>query len=253
MRDGGRVALERGFPYATVRELIKRGHRVEWNVGSYGGMFATPIINYPEVGILGVVAHEAEIGRGFQQLKRVVASVGIVAAVAASEPRPFTVGFAAETIDVLANDTFGPGASVTGVTDGTDGTVVNNGDGTVSYTPNGDFNGTDSFVYEVSDGAGGSAHHTILIWPHVIAFIAISLAAAMERLPKPGRLAIMAAIAVVACSRAAISLISRQGWVPSSSSNKSPVSRPVCCTSQVSPPSVVLNTPRSPPESRCGP
>jgi gamma-glutamyltranspeptidase/glutathione hydrolase len=37
MRDGGRVALERGFPYRTVRELIQRRHRVEWNVGGYGG------------------------------------------------------------------------------------------------------------------------------------------------------------------------------------------------------------------------
>jgi hypothetical protein len=34
------------------------------------------------------------------------------------------------------------------------GTAVNNGDGTVTYTPNGNFNGTDTFTYTVEDNAG---------------------------------------------------------------------------------------------------
>ena len=33
-----------------------------------------------------------------------------------------------------------------------------NGDGTVTYTPNADFNGTDSFTYTVTDGDGGTRH-----------------------------------------------------------------------------------------------
>lgn len=37
MTDGGRVALETGIPYQNIRELIKKGHRVEYNVGGYGG------------------------------------------------------------------------------------------------------------------------------------------------------------------------------------------------------------------------
>jgi len=37
MDDGGRVSLESGFPYETIRELIERGHQVGWNVGDYGG------------------------------------------------------------------------------------------------------------------------------------------------------------------------------------------------------------------------
>ncbi len=37
MSDGGQVSLETGFPYASIRELIRRGHRVGYNVGSYGG------------------------------------------------------------------------------------------------------------------------------------------------------------------------------------------------------------------------
>jgi len=37
MTDGGTVTLESGFPYETIRELVQRGHRVAWDVGSYGG------------------------------------------------------------------------------------------------------------------------------------------------------------------------------------------------------------------------
>ena len=37
MTDGGRVYLEDGFPYKTIRELEKIGHRVEFNVGGFGG------------------------------------------------------------------------------------------------------------------------------------------------------------------------------------------------------------------------
>ncbi len=33
----GTVFLETGFPYATVRALMEKGHRVGWNHGSYGG------------------------------------------------------------------------------------------------------------------------------------------------------------------------------------------------------------------------
>jgi gamma-glutamyltranspeptidase/glutathione hydrolase len=37
MTDGGQVFLETGIPYESVRELMKMGHRVGYNVGSYGG------------------------------------------------------------------------------------------------------------------------------------------------------------------------------------------------------------------------
>ena len=35
--------------------------------------------------------------------------------------------------------------------------MVDNGNGTFTYSPNGDFNGSDSFTYSVSDGNGGTA------------------------------------------------------------------------------------------------
>jgi gamma-glutamyltranspeptidase/glutathione hydrolase len=37
MTDGGKVSLESGFDYEVVRELVKKGHNVGFNVGDYGG------------------------------------------------------------------------------------------------------------------------------------------------------------------------------------------------------------------------
>ncbi len=37
MVDGGKLTLETGFAYSTIRELIHRGHSVGYNSGSYGG------------------------------------------------------------------------------------------------------------------------------------------------------------------------------------------------------------------------
>ena len=60
-------------------------------------------------------------------------------------------------IAVLGNDTDVDGDSLTvaSVTQAANGTVGNNG-GDVTYTPDLDFNGTDSFTYTVSDGNGGT-------------------------------------------------------------------------------------------------
>ncbi|UCH63379.1 MAG: tandem-95 repeat protein, partial [Fidelibacterota bacterium] len=58
------------------------------------------------------------------------------------------------TIDVLANDTDddGDALSVASVTQGANGSVVINVDGTVTYTPNENFSGSDSFTYTATDG-----------------------------------------------------------------------------------------------------
>lgn len=37
MEDGGILMLESGFPYETIRELMEKGHRIQWAVGPYGG------------------------------------------------------------------------------------------------------------------------------------------------------------------------------------------------------------------------
>ena len=37
MTDGGIVNLESGFTYETIRELLEKGHRIQWASGPYGG------------------------------------------------------------------------------------------------------------------------------------------------------------------------------------------------------------------------
>jgi hypothetical protein len=61
------------------------------------------------------------------------------------------------TVNVLFNDSDpnGDAMTVTGVTQGTHGTVTNNSDGTVTYDPV-CFQGMDSFTYTIDDGVGGT-------------------------------------------------------------------------------------------------
>lgn len=51
MTDGGVVNLETGFPYSTVRALMRKGHRIEFADGPYGGYQA--IARNPEGGWIG--------------------------------------------------------------------------------------------------------------------------------------------------------------------------------------------------------
>jgi hypothetical protein len=63
----------------------------------------------------------------------------------------------------LANDTDVDGdvLSVDSFTQPANGVVVDNGDDTLTYTPDADWNGTDSFTYTVSDGAGDRYGHGV--------------------------------------------------------------------------------------------
>ncbi len=76
-------------------------------------------------------------------------------------------GGAVTTINVLGNDTDPDStltaASITGFTQGANGTVVSNGDGTFIYTHNGSETVSDSFTYAVDDGAGGTDTATVII------------------------------------------------------------------------------------------
>ncbi|MET4129631.1 Hint domain-containing protein [Roseovarius sp. MBR-6] len=68
------------------------------------------------------------------------------------------------TIDVLTNDSDPDGDPLT-VTDATapNGTVTVNTDGTITYTPNPDFNGTDTITYTADDGNGGTTPGTVTV------------------------------------------------------------------------------------------
>lgn len=71
----------------------------------------------------------------------------------------------ATRISVLANDS-DPDQnplSVTAFTQGQNGSVVSNADGTLTYSPRAGFTGSDSFNYTISDGKGGTATASVLV------------------------------------------------------------------------------------------
>ncbi|PVV22441.1 MAG: hypothetical protein B6D78_05085, partial [gamma proteobacterium symbiont of Ctena orbiculata] len=70
------------------------------------------------------------------------------------------------TVDVLPNDSDPDGdtLTVTSVTQGTNGTVaIDPVSGNPVYTPNPDFNGTDTFTYTIDDGNGGTDTATVTV------------------------------------------------------------------------------------------
>jgi VCBS repeat-containing protein len=91
--------------------------------------------------------------------------VGVDDAFTTDEDLSFTAVLGVD--DLLLNDSDPDGdpltVNATPFSGPTNGTLVLNSDGTFTYTPDADFNGTDSFVYEVSDGNGGIAQATVTI------------------------------------------------------------------------------------------
>jgi len=71
-------------------------------------------------------------------------------------------------IDLLANDLLGVEPTlVTRVENGLHGSTHDNGDGTITYTPEPDFEGTDTFTYTIGDNDGNysSATVTVIVYP----------------------------------------------------------------------------------------
>jgi hypothetical protein len=68
-------------------------------------------------------------------------------------------------IPVLANDTdpTGQTLTITGTPTADNGTVGVNADGTLSYTPNPDFNGTDRITYTITDPDGNEATSSVMV------------------------------------------------------------------------------------------
>jgi len=101
-----------------------------------------------------------------------VTVTGVNDAPVARDDTASTTEASSVVVNVLANDTDAEGTvSISGIdTTGTLGSVTNNGDGTVTYDPNGAFENkgaedapTDTFTYTVSDGHGGTDAATVTV------------------------------------------------------------------------------------------
>ena len=82
--------------------------------------------------------------------------VAVDAAVSGDEDTPITGA-------VMATDVDGDALTFTLETGPSDGSVTVNPDGTFEYTPDADFNGTDTFTVEVDDGNGGTDIATVTV------------------------------------------------------------------------------------------
>ena len=85
--------------------------------------------------------------------------------VANDDPEIVTDEDTAVTIDALGNDTNPDGNTlfINNFTQPSSGSVVNNGDGTFTYTPDANFNGTDSFTYGVINSNSGTDTATVTV------------------------------------------------------------------------------------------
>ncbi|RYE69742.1 MAG: tandem-95 repeat protein, partial [Rhizobiaceae bacterium] len=90
-----------------------------------------------------------------------VTVTGINDAPIATSPAITTVEDTPKTGVITANDVDGDLLTYAVTTKPANGTVVVNADGTYTYIPNANFNGTDSFTVTISDGKGGTVTVTI--------------------------------------------------------------------------------------------
>ena len=79
-------------------------------------------------------------------------------------------------INIISNvfDPDGDTVTITNVTQPEHGTVTVNPDGTVTYTPDPDYNGQDSFDFTVDDGNGGTATGTVIVTVNPVNDVSVS-------------------------------------------------------------------------------
>ena len=109
-------------------------------------------------------------GNGGQVTKSITVSVNPINDIPVAITNSATVNEdATVTIDVLANatDLDGDSLTITNITQGNNGVVQIIND-QLKYTPNTNFNGTDTFTYTISDGNGGITTKSITVDVHSV-------------------------------------------------------------------------------------
>lgn len=110
-------------------------------------------------------------GNGGEDAGQAIVSVGAVNdAPVANDDEDTTDEDTSITVDLIGNDTDPDGDTlevINATVPADQGTLIDNGDGTVTFTPADDFNGEATISYEISDGNGGTdtGVHTVNVTP----------------------------------------------------------------------------------------
>lgn len=172
-KAGGIDYYDGGSGADTLRLVLTSAEwqqaNIRQDVTSYLGFMGTPAALK---GAAFTFSAFALVARSFEKLEVVVDGVVVDPR---GEPTPNSNPIAANdesltnedtavTINVLANDG-DPNGDVLNVeaASAAHGTVVINADKTITYTPNADFNGTDTISYTINDGKGGSASASVSV------------------------------------------------------------------------------------------
>lgn len=163
--DDGPINVVQGEP-TTIEVLTndtdKEGQNLSISLfgqGANGSVIEVPngLLYTPEVGFVGrdSFTYNVEDTQGGTSTATVTVDVQSLSTTLTPVDDTFDVtSNTAQVLDVLANDTPGNGGSLSifNVSQPTFGVVTENPDGTLTYTPNADYTGSDSFTYLVSDG-----------------------------------------------------------------------------------------------------
>ncbi len=125
-------------------------------------------VNYiPDVDFSGTDTFGYTVSDGTAQSSAVVTVVveGVNDAPMAGNDNAETTDSTSVIIEVLSNDSDVDGDDLTieAISAAVNGTVVDNGDGTITYTPNDSFFGVDTFEYVIGDGNGATATATVTV------------------------------------------------------------------------------------------
>jgi large repetitive protein len=171
--DGGTLSVT-GFSVAGLANDFTAGQTAtlpgigSLQINSDGSYSFTPVADFN--GQIPVVTYEISDGQGGEDtatLSLVVTPVADIVADSISTDEDTAV-----TTSVLTNDSFEGTPVISSVTQGTHGTVVNNGDGTLTYTPVPDYNGPDSYTYTVTSPAGVTETATVYVTVNPVVDIA---------------------------------------------------------------------------------
>ncbi|WP_422049928.1 beta strand repeat-containing protein [Shimia sp.] len=136
-------------------------------VGGTVALSGNTVTFTPATGFTGAASFEYTVADGFggTDVGTVSVAVGANAPPVAVNDTASTAEDTAVSIAVLSNDSDldGDTLSITSIGSASDGTVTDNGNGTVTYTPGLNFNGQDTFTYSLADGNGGTATATVTI------------------------------------------------------------------------------------------